>query len=75
MPNKKKIVIFTSDPFGLKIYDFVNSKKEYETYLVVAKNNLLNDQIKMLNINIFEYYENLGKKKIYLNLKNITLIY
>ena len=70
---QKKIVIFTSDLFGLKIYNYIKKYKKYRLYLVIPKKNkLLEKRIKELNISKFEYYENLIKKNKLLKFKKLN---
>ena len=71
MSNKKKIVIFTSDLFGLKIYNLIKRNKKYNIYLIISnKNKTLINHLKKSNINIYSYYEDLDKKKNLIDFQN-----
>jgi len=59
----KKIVIFTSDKFGLKIAKYLKNIKKYKIYFVVSKKNKqIKDEIERLNSDVFIFYEDLIKK-------------
>ena len=71
MAKQKKIIIFTSNEFGLKIFNYLKKQKNYKSYLIVSKNNkALIEKIKKINIPIFKYFEDLNERKNFLEFKN-----